>query len=151
MAEEHGGEETPVVGDVEAEPSDQDDFRMPEDQYEINCSYSWYIPGMLHIVSNITKDMELALAWFHNFLKYLTNICRLLSRKWTRQRFRETCLRSPAAAAFHSMFDGCQRPRPDTPLGLSRASCSSSLATDGAAAAFLVHGCLHSRRAPSRR
>ena len=106
VAEEHGDEETPAGGDLEAEPVAQDDFPMPEDPYEINCSYSLYILGMLHIVSNITKDMELALAWFHIFLKYLTNICRLLSRKWTRQRFRATCLRSPAAAAFHSMFDG---------------------------------------------
>ena len=77
-----------------------------EDPYEINGGTSMYIPGALHIVSNITKDMDKALTWFDTFVSYLTHICKMLSRKFTRNRFKAACLRSAAGQTHATAFDG---------------------------------------------
>ncbi len=77
-----------------------------EDPYEVNCTTSVYVPGTLHIVSNITKDLSCALSWWTTFLRFLSHICRLLSRRHTRQRFKASCLKSAAARVHQSAFDG---------------------------------------------
>ena len=53
---------------------------------------SMYISGMLHILSNLTKDIPGALLHWMIFLDDLRHVCRLLNHKWSKQRFKEHLL-----------------------------------------------------------
>ena len=87
-------------------PSDSD-YPPKAGPYDMQCESSIYIPGMLHIVHNITKDMGTALVEYEAWLTQLTHICRMLSRKDYRQRFMATCLNATAAGRAHkSDFEG---------------------------------------------
>ncbi|CAK0859616.1 unnamed protein product [Prorocentrum cordatum] len=106
--EEHAGQANEGgAGDGgDGEHEADGDFPRPPDPYDVNCCTSIYVPGMLHIVSNITRDLSAHLEWCSQFLAYLTHICRMLSRSWTRKRFKETCLRAPHAFQHFGFFDG---------------------------------------------
>lgn len=93
------------------ENEQRDDGPVPEyprglDPYELNFTKSVYIPGMLHIVSNATNDLGKLMQWWSVYVMWLTQVCRLLSRKWLRKRFFATCLSSPDAAMHQETFKG---------------------------------------------
>jgi len=100
------------VADFAFEPVEDEPERiapmMPQQAhpYDIDGTGSIYIPGMLHIVSNITKDLKAALVGFDDHVSRLSAVCRLLSRKWTRRRFLASCMRSAEAAPFVYLFTG---------------------------------------------
>ena len=58
----------------------------------LNFRGSMYISGMLHILSNLTKDIPGALLHWMIFLDELRHVCRLLNHKWSKQRFMQHLL-----------------------------------------------------------
>ena len=102
----------------EQEPAGQFDFacvgRDPENvrpdlseamkSYNLNFTESIYIPGPLHIMHNMTEGLSRAMLWWPEFLSRLTNLCRLLGRKWNRQRLFATCFCDPPWNAFVDLY-----------------------------------------------
>ena len=67
----------------------------------IDLTRTIFIYGILHTISNCTKDLgKGGLQWYDKFLEYLTHICRLLSRRWSKSRLLETCFRDPPVSLF---------------------------------------------------
>ena len=77
----------PPVADAEEEEGEE---------LTIDFSRSVFVAGLLHIVSNITKDLDKPLVSWEWFVRSLKQVCRLLSRRWTRDRLREHCFSDPA-------------------------------------------------------
>ena len=77
----HPGNGVPDAGDAqpEVDPS--------INPWLLDFRGSLYISGMLHIVSNLTKDIHGALLHWATFLDELRHVCRLLNHKWSKQRF----------------------------------------------------------------
>jgi hypothetical protein len=72
-------------------------------QYEalqVSCERSIFIPGVLHVVHNCTKDLSSALSSWDDFVDNLSQVCRLLSRRWTSSRLLSTCFDEMPARAF---------------------------------------------------
>ena len=72
--------------------------------YVIDLRASLFIPGFLHILSNMTKDFLHALEGTDVCLPQLRHICRLLSRRWSRDRFIQTCCQALPAMACTEAF-----------------------------------------------
>jgi len=68
-----------------------DDFPFPDDEYMLDFTTSIFIAGMLHVISTMTEGMERFLAFWKVFVDQLRHICRLLSRRHSRERMMETC------------------------------------------------------------
>ena len=64
-----------------------------DDPYRLDFSPSLYIPGVLHILHNMTEGLSGSLKDWDKFVKLLTHVSRLLGRKWSRQRVISTCFR----------------------------------------------------------
>ena len=76
-----------------------------EDPTVIDFTPSVFIAGMLHIINLVTEKLENRLAWFDTWLLWLTQVCRLLSRRYSRERMQEQCFADGAAAPFRHRFD----------------------------------------------
>jgi hypothetical protein len=61
------------------------------DAYRLDFTSSVFIAGFLHILHNTTKDLQDVLGYWDTFINFLRQVCRLLSRKWSRDRLLETC------------------------------------------------------------
>lgn len=70
------------------------------DAYAVDLASTVYISGPHHIISNCQNDLPDALIWWNWMLVRLTNICRLLTRKYYKARLIVTCFSSPDTAAF---------------------------------------------------
>ncbi|CAE6948873.1 unnamed protein product [Symbiodinium microadriaticum] len=64
-----------------------------------------YIAGLLHIAHNISKDLHQALDHWPVFVEQLTQVCKLLSLRISRQRLLETCFADPPWSAFQARFE----------------------------------------------
>ena len=64
-----------------------------------------YIAGLLHIAHNISKDLHQALEHWPVFVEQLTQVCKLLSSRISRQRLLETCFAEPPWSAFQARFE----------------------------------------------
>ena len=69
-----------------------------------------FVPGMLHLTHNMTRNLETALTHWDTFVGQLSHVCRLLAQPWSCRRFLRTCLdtppwtaRQPEFEAFHSV------------------------------------------------
>ena len=60
---------------------------------------------MLHVVSNMTKDLQGQLAYWPTWLDGLRHVCRLLRRRHCRTRFLEQCFRGTGLDAMKTAFD----------------------------------------------
>ena len=65
------------------------------DSLYIDLTSTLYIAGLLHIVHNCTKDLAIVLLYWEWFTDHLRQLCRLLHKKWARQRLLETCFSAP--------------------------------------------------------
>ena len=65
------------------------------DPYEIDMSHTVYISGPHHILSNCQNDLPSVLSQWEWALLRLTNICRLLSRRYYKNRLIQTCFTGP--------------------------------------------------------
>ena len=54
--------------------------------YTIDCRGSLYIAGILHIVHNAISDFALVLTCWKSVCDQFKQVCRLLSRRHTKQR-----------------------------------------------------------------
>jgi hypothetical protein len=61
------------------------------DGAEVDLSSTIYIPGLLHITHNCVKDLPTCLRHWKDFETKLRHLCRLLSKKYSKQRLLETC------------------------------------------------------------
>ncbi|CAE7662441.1 unnamed protein product [Symbiodinium sp. CCMP2592] len=64
-----------------------------------------YIAGLLHIAHNVSKDLHQALEHWPVFTEQLTQVCKLLSSRISRQRLLETCFSEPPWSAFQARFE----------------------------------------------
>ena len=75
------------------------------DKVVLYFTQSVYLAGLLHIVSNITKDLKDSLFWYDQWLDKLRHVCRLLSRRYNRERMVETCFKEGPARLLNHDFD----------------------------------------------
>ena len=72
------------------------------DSLFVDLTHVLYIAGMLHIVHNCMGDLEMVMVHWEWFTYRLRHVCRLLAKKYSRQRLLETCFANPP----HSFFRG---------------------------------------------
>ena len=81
----------------DVQPEEQAEQDMPvDDPYMIDCTGSIYAAGLLHVLHKAVEGLEEVLVFWPIFIDMLRHVCRLLSQKWSRQRFVETCCNTPA-------------------------------------------------------
>ena len=90
-------EADPIHRDGDASASEIDPSINP---WLLDFRGSMYISGMLHIVSNLTKDISGALLHWLVFLEELRHVRRLLSHKWSKQRFMNHLLHDEPLSHF---------------------------------------------------
>ena len=105
IAEDHVDNPPEVECNVQGE---YEAWSFPEDEFELDLTPSIFIPGILHIISNITQSFANVLLYWDEWLEYLRLICRLLSRKYSRQRMQQHCFKDHPAAAVRHVFDAFQ-------------------------------------------
>lgn len=81
-------------------------FDFLEDEFEIDLTPSIFIAGILHCLSNITKGFDTVLLYWAPFIEPLRHVCRLLSRRYSRERMMEHCFSSGPQAALRDEFLG---------------------------------------------
>lgn len=84
-------------GDAVFDPAEAPEWGIDNggDLYNLDLEPSIFIPGVLHIISNITKDLAAPLEYWNTWLEQLRHVCRLLSRKASKQRVIEACFSEP--------------------------------------------------------
>ena len=60
----------------------------------------------MHILHNITKDLETNLFHWKDFVRMLHHVARLLAQTWTRRRLLATCFVDPPHHHYAADFDG---------------------------------------------
>ena len=80
------------------------DYPMPADNLDIDLSKVVYISGPHHILHNLQDGLHVVLVFWTSFIDSLKHVCRLLSRKWSKQRFMRSCCHTPAGAVFIAEF-----------------------------------------------
>lgn len=65
--------------------------RLCPDPYMVDLTNSVFIAGLLHVLHNTTSDLAAPLHHWATFMGQLRQVCRLLSRRWSRTRLLETC------------------------------------------------------------
>ena len=70
----------------------------------VDLSHTLYIPGVLHIIHNAVKDLQHTLRHWDWFTTRLRHVCRLLSRKYSRQRLMETCFSAEPHCFFKNQY-----------------------------------------------
>lgn len=76
-----------LAGDAVAgvvSPADGTDF-------QVSFNGVLYIPGVLHVLHNATKDLQHMLTHWPWFCERLANVARLVGRPWSRARLLKTC------------------------------------------------------------
>ena len=91
---------TPDIADM-SEDSEGEDLR-------IDFTASIFVAGILHIISNLTKDLNKSLHHFKTWVDQLKDVCKLLKRRWSRDRLKESCLSSGRLLYGKHLFDGFQ-------------------------------------------
>ena len=66
------------------------------------------IPGLLHIVRNLSDDLHKRLEWWDEFWGSLKSVAELLAERHLRERFINQCVRGSAAAECEADFKACQ-------------------------------------------
>ena len=66
------------------------------------------IPGLLHIVHNLSDDLHKRLEWWDEFWGSLKSVAELLAERHLRERFINQCVRGSAAAEYEADFKACQ-------------------------------------------
>jgi hypothetical protein len=61
------------------------------DPYAVDLQGSIYVCGVLHVVHNCTESLKDSLEWWPEFVVWLTQVTRLLSRNWSKSRLVATC------------------------------------------------------------
>ena len=61
-------------------------------------------PGLLHICSNMTKDVDKSMEWWSSFFTGFKAIAQFMNRKFMRQRFIGFCLKNTPYAWLESKF-----------------------------------------------
>ena len=82
------------------------DYPFPPDPHAIDSTHSIFIACILHIMSNVTKSMGKAMIMFSEFIKQLTNVCRMLSKKEYRSQLMQTCFDRYPHSLNKSKFKG---------------------------------------------
>ena len=67
----------------------------PELPLHISVQGSVYVPGVLHILHNLTCDLRTSMVSWAWFVDKCVVIGKLVSRPWWRQRMEETCFADP--------------------------------------------------------
>eukprot|EP00969_Alexandrium_andersonii_P068778 3033815-Alexandrium_andersonii.AAC.1 len=101
--EAEGGDADADANAVPAPGNPVDDFGLGSD-YDVNLRRCVSIAGLLHIVSNLTKDMGASLVCFSDFVVELKQVCRLLTRRWSRTRFVTRCMSQPPFSSLQKPF-----------------------------------------------
>ena len=68
--------------------------------YEINLGRSAFIPGPHHGIHNMTADFSEALEEWDSFIMSLKHVCRLVGKRFTKERLIFTCFSQPAYRPF---------------------------------------------------
>jgi len=81
-------------------PNGDPDGQQGEDQddwngYLMDCRASVFVAGVLHVIHNITKDFKKVTKHFPEHLLDLTHVCRLISRKHSKDRLVAQCFKDP--------------------------------------------------------
>jgi hypothetical protein len=61
--------------------------------YTVSFKGTLYVPGVLHVLHNCTKDLKLQLTEWRWFTERLACLARLVGRPWSRDRLLATCFR----------------------------------------------------------
>ena len=75
--------------------SDSDDDVLPAADAEdpmVSMDKALHISGPQHVIHNATEDFKTVMELWSPFIHQLGNLCRLLTRPWSRDRYFETCL-----------------------------------------------------------
>eukprot|EP00969_Alexandrium_andersonii_P362388 15459594-Alexandrium_andersonii.AAC.1 len=113
------------------------DHPFPADPYSIDCTASVFIAGIMHVVSNATKDLDTALNHYATFLKQLTAICHMLS-KTQQEAFARNVLPSLSPQIVCPRLCWVPRPCASGSMGECVAWCSVLAAIEGILACCLV-------------
>jgi hypothetical protein len=92
--DEAAGGEDDAPAEQETEDSD----------YMLDFTSSVYIAGLLHVLHNTTQDLGATLLHWSLWVDQLKMVCRLLSNKWTKDRFLQTCLKGHPLAGDIKRF-----------------------------------------------
>ena len=100
----------PTAADLEVEEEEKEGMPGPDriaphldtDKLFPNCLY---VPGVLHIVHNISKSLAEQLQQFDFFKQRLKSLCMLLGNRPCRERFVSTCLLNTAGQCYRSCAD----------------------------------------------
>ena len=93
---------TPVESDVDESAASapaawaqhSGDFELPMDPLMLDMRNSIFIPGVLHVIHNMTEKLSESLDHYDRYLEYLKHVCRLLSRRWSKDRLKENCFKN---------------------------------------------------------
>ena len=78
------------------QPEDVNDFALePGDETYVDFRRSVYIPGVLHIIHNISMSLSVVLSFWPSFLPQLKEVARMLKRKSAKTRLLERCFNRP--------------------------------------------------------
>ena len=69
-------------------------------EYDVNMGHTIYISGPHHILSNCQNELLGVLDHWDWVLLRLTNICRLLTRRYYKARLLQTCFTRPETEPF---------------------------------------------------
>ena len=75
-------------------------------EYDVNMGHTIYISGPHHILSNCQNDLPKVLDHWEWILFRLTNICRLLTRRYYKARLLQTCFASRNTEPFAKDIEG---------------------------------------------
>jgi hypothetical protein len=89
---ESAGQALLGAGDVDASTHDGDRI--------LSLRSAVHIPGALHILHNMTKDMLDALQHSGVWISQLSTVCKFLSRSWSKRKLLFNCFREGNASAF---------------------------------------------------
>ena len=83
----------------------KDSCAIGHDGFTFSEAIPW--PGMMHILHNCAEQVhKKALEHWPTYLEELRAVCKLLTRRWNRERFVEKCLRrTPVGRAWISSFN----------------------------------------------
>ena len=86
-------------------PDDVPDGDGGIDSFAIDNTKAIFIAGILHCVHNCTKDFGKGfLEYYDVFVERLTHVCRLMSRRWSKQRLLATCFSTLPQSTYYGEF-----------------------------------------------
>ena len=94
-----GGVDPPVV--PAPEPVEPNDYPPLED-YMVDLNRACFLIGPHHVLHNLTESLPSVLRFWVQFIEWLKQVCRLLSRRWMKRRLLETCFTHGPQHVFYS-------------------------------------------------